>query len=560
MRKLLILIALISPPLRLAAGVAPSCDKSGEVCALLDSLDYALQRKEIYRQTQEERIDHLRQMLAAVRSDVDQQYYTQSRLAERYTAFQFDSALHYLSLNLDLARRMNWRHRYDETLLESAFLYTTAGFYLEASNLLAQLDTLALSDRLLGRYYTVRRRFCRESYEYARSTDLKRKLLSQRGYYTYKVMTSYPQDSDEFLFLLSEDQIENGHFEVADEAVNTLLQRVVPTERNYAICCYIKALISLYRGETGNYVLWLTRSAITDAQEAISDNASLSLLSRYFFEQGDIVRAFRYMQASMNDANFYNARLRPWQISNALTVIEDAYRIRQRRQHRIELVYIGVISLLFLVVGVVALIEIRQKRRISRMKEELQTANGRLNDYVARLSEINDRQLRLTGEIREANAVKEEYIALFLKACSEYIDRINEYRRAMRRKLTSGAVQEVARELKSTAMIDQYVDDFYRTFDTAFLKIYPDFVEKFNALLVEEGRIELKRGERLNTELRIFALIRLGIVDSSKIAALLRCSVNTIYSYRAKIKNNASVPREQFEECVRSIGAFLQDA
>ena len=172
------------------------------------------------------------------------------------------------------------------------------------------------------------------------------------------------------------------------------------------------------------------------------------------------------------------------------------------------------------------------------------------------LKQTNHRLSELNLSIAEANMVKEEYIGLFLSMCSDYIDKIAHIQRRVRKGIKSGSIAELNREFPSSDIIDAEKEHFYEVFDSAFLNLYPNFVEEFNSLLEPDGQIELRKGERLNTELRIFARIRLGITDSSKIALLLHYSVNTIYNYRAKVKNRAKCDRDDFEHIIRTIGSF----
>ena len=199
---------------------------------------------------------------------------------------------------------------------------------------------------------------------------------------------------------------------------------------------------------------------------------------------------------------------------------------------------------------------LRQNRKLNLARLELQQANNRLNISNKDLQHINKRLAGLNSQISEANEVKEEYIGIFLTMCSEYIDKIIDSRRHVRRLLRDGRVDELRKEYSPTDGDSRELEEFYRNFDTTFLQLYPTFIEDFNSLLDKEARIEPKKGELLTTELRIFALIRLGINDSSKIAALLRYSVSTIYNYRSKIKGHTLVSRDDFEERIKTIGAF----
>ena len=180
--------------------------------------------------------------------------------------------------------------------------------------------------------------------------------------------------------------------------------------------------------------------------------------------------------------------------------------------------------------------------------------NERISTTNQTLKQLNEQLASVNNDLSEANAVKEEYIALFLSMCSDYIEKLKAMQRSVRRKLSQGKSAELEKELSSSSLMDEELNNFYEMFDNAFLNLYPNFVEEFNALLKPESNIKPKGGGRLNTELRIFALIRLGITDSSRIASLLRYSVNTIYNYRARTKNNALTDRDTFEDRLMTIG------
>lgn len=209
---------------------------------------------------------------------------------------------------------------------------------------------------------------------------------------------------------------------------------------------------------------------------------------------------------------------------------------------------------LLLILLLVALIYIyRQMKKLADARNHLQTANNQLNALNEELRQMNTCLSATNVELSESNQIKEEYIARFIKLCSTYIDRLDAYRRMVNKKLSAGQIAELLKITRSQDAMDEELEELYVNFDTAFLHLFPDFVNKFNALLHEDGQIILKKGELLNTELRIFALIRLGIDDSSQIAEFLRYSVNTIYNYRAKVKNKACVSRDDFEKLVEQI-------
>lgn len=547
------LLVLASPTLRAATPNLQS--------GILSRLDEKIEQRDSYRAFHEEQIDHLKQILHRTSTTPEQRYDVHTMLIEAYEPYQFDSTLYYLDRNLELAQQTGSRYRTDETLLRLAHLYSTSGYYLEASEILYQkIDTTRLDRNLFGRYYLTFRRFLSEAHEYSGDKATSETAHQKMAYYTRRMLESYPRESDTHRLYLCEELLNNDEIDRADAILDSLLVKEPPTTRNYAIYAYTKSMIEGRRGHADEQIGWLARSACADLQSATRDNASLCLLSQILFlSLDDTDSAFRYIRVSMEDALFYHARLRPWQIASILPIIEQSYQARQKRQFRIVLGLSIALLALFLLSVFIAAVEIWQKHRIEQMRQELQQTNEQLNNYIRQLSEINEGQAILNDEILEANAVKEEYIGLFLGICSDYIDKLKEFQRTIRKKLAGGSSAEVQKELSSSALIDGYVEEFYNTFDNAFLHLYPNFVNEFNSLLRPDARIEPKKGKLLNTELRIFALIRLGINDSSKIAGLLRYSVNTIYNYRAKVKNNAAGSREDFEESIKKIGTFQHE-
>lgn len=527
----------------------------------LDELDRAISQREVYRAMHEQRIRNLKELLGGTEAGSLQQYSIHQKLVEAYEAYQFDSTLYYLGRNLEIAKKLGSSELRDETLLHIAHLSATSGHYLEAAQILnEQIDTAALAPSLRGQYYLTQRRFHSERGLYTRNPQEAADHFAREGYYTARLLTCYPEESEIHRRYLGDALLGAMELDRAEEVIDRLLATTPEATRSYAIYAYTKSLIMGHRGLADDQIIWLARSATADLQSATRDNASLNLLSQILFRsRNDIKSAFRYIQTSMDDAVFYNARLRPWQIASSLPIIEQAYSNQRREQLHLVIGLAAVLLALLIVLAFTLLREARRKRRVEQISHELQQANLRMTGYIERLSQINEEQSRLNNDIREANAVKEEYIGLFLGIYSDFIDRIKELQRSTRKRIAAGDTVRLQKEFASPHLIDNYIEEFYNTFDNAFLKLYPDFVEEFNSLLRPEARIELKEGKHLSTELRIFALIRLGITDSSKIAALLRYSVNTIYNYRAKVKSNALVERGSFEEQIKRIGSFRNE-
>jgi DNA repair exonuclease SbcCD ATPase subunit len=186
--------------------------------------------------------------------------------------------------------------------------------------------------------------------------------------------------------------------------------------------------------------------------------------------------------------------------------------------------------------------------------DELASANSQLAEQTEELSTLNSQLSTLNSQLSESNRVKEEYIGRFMSLCSQYIDKLDDYRKMVNKKMKNKELDELYRLSKSSELKEQEVEELLQNFDSVFLHLFPNFVNDFNALLQPEMQIHPKSENRLVTEIRIFALIRLGIEDSSKIAEFLHYSVNTIYNYRARIKNGALDNRESFERRVKMLG------
>ena len=316
---------------------------------------------------------------------------------------------------------------------------------------------------------------------------------------------------------------------------------------------YHRSLIYKYLGDKIREKQNLCLSAISDIRSAIKDHASLWMLAQLLYENGDMERAYQYMRFSWNATKFYNARLRSWQSADVLSLIDKTYQAMIEKQNdRLQQYLVLITALLVLLIGALGYIY-RQMKKLAVARNHLQTANHQLNQLNEELQQMNACLTSTNAELSESNQIKEEYIARFIKLCSTYINRLDAYRRMVNKKVSAGQIAELLKITRSQDALDEELEELYANFDTAFLHLFPDFVKKFNALLQDNEQIILKKDELLNTELRIFALIRLGIEDSSQIAEFLRYSVNTIYNYRAKVKNKARGSREDFEDLVRKI-------
>lgn len=476
-------------------------------------------------------------------------------LIDLYDKYQLDSTLMWLHHGITLAEKNNDSKRATSLKLKTSKMYSAAGFYDEANMLLMGEDTTKMDAETIRDYYLAAHSYHREMREYSPSTSIKTHSAQREEYYMDRLIAT-ETDSLEKHKLLCTKYGNLSDWDNLSKELDIVLPTLSPESEEFAYYSYLKALsVGDERGTPEEYMTHLALSARADMRSCNTDHASLSMLSEVLFYRGDVERAFRYITISLEDASFYNSRLRPWQVAAMLPIIENSYSEEIRKQQNRLTISIVAISLLLVCILLFSLQRSRRARQMEIAKMQLEEMNKRLEEYVTLLSEQNIKEHQLSADLSEANAVKEQYIALFLVICSNYIDQFKSYHNNVRKRLSKGSVESLQKELDSSSLIDNAEREFYTNFDNAFLNLYPMFVEEFNALLKDDSQITLKNPRVLNTELRIFALIKLGITDSSRIASLLRYSVNTIYNYRSGVKNNSKVSREDFEERVRRIGS-----
>ena len=524
----------------------------------LQKLDNALVESDTYDKQHLDKIEQLNDLLKMRNISLEHKYEIYNQLFQAYEVFQFNKALDALNKRYDIAVEMKDKSKQIDTDLDKAQLYSISGLFTEVDNIFSsKIDTLALTPTQLSKYYFIQQRYYRNlewKTGYARSEQERQDFSHKWQYYCNKLMETDHPSSELHQYVSMLYYMSQNAWHKAEEINEMLIAHCAQDSHSYAEYAYYRAAIYESWGKTNNALLWYIRSAIADVKSATKDTASVRILSEKLLPQ-DINRAFHYINVALENVIFYNAQLRHEDITAILPLIEKEYMLAQEQQQVETKKLLTIISLLAVALAIICMVVIYMYYRSVMARREIAVINKQIKQYNDSLSEINIRLKTVNTDLAEANEVKEEYIGLFLAMCSSYIDKLKSYQRNIKRKLTAGKYSEILTEVSSTDYIDTELKSFYEMFDKAFLQLYPNFVEEFNELLKPDKRIILSKDERLNTELRIFALIRLGITESSRIAALLRYSANTIYNYRARVKNYALDNREEFEEKIKTIGA-----
>ena len=339
-----------------------------------------------------------------------------------------------------------------------------------------------------------------------------------------KLLTVLPRRSPEYRFNEAEYHFLNGRTEVARVLLEEVMENKGISSKMRARAAHYLSSLAKGDGDIDAYTYYLAISATADVQSATREVASLQELGSTVYAAGDIDRAYTYLSSALDNAVECGAPLRMIESSRSLPIIERAHTANLAKTRRYVHYVIVAMSVLVLVLIIVLFV---LRHEMSKMKA-------------------------LQENLRAANTAKEVYISQFLQLCSIYMDKLNQFCKIATRKLAAGQADELYRMTKSGKFVEEQSREFYEVFDNAFLHIYPNFVGQVNALLREDSQITLAPGEELNTDLRILAFMRLGIEESARIAQILNYSLNTIYSYRNRLKARA-INRDTFEDDIMKI-------
>ncbi|WP_153637995.1 DUF6377 domain-containing protein [Prolixibacter sp. NT017] len=551
MRKLLLLLILFAGSWQMTM--------ASEIDSLLHQLDVTMKQRKQYEQVKLQKIKSIKSLLNDPGLSSSQRYYINNRILDEYIPFNFDSALHYIDLNFQLARDLDNETMLNETRINLSGILASSGRYKEALDILHEVDRKHLSEKLLPNYYHDFMHVYSDLNVYNQVKENAGKYYKLYKAYRDSVVKLLDPNSEAYLAIEEKQYRDAGEYDSCRWVNSKRLAMTQMGTREYSMITFDRSLSYQLQNNTEKREKYLILSAMSDIRAAVKDNASMAALSTILYHQNKIDRAYEYIKFSFEDAAYFNSRLRYMQISNILPVVTAAYQKKSDKQKAHLRNLLIIISLLSVVLLLSILFIYSQVKKLARARKDLQAVNLKLRDLNGHLSEANTQLNELNSQLSESNHVKEQYIGSFFSICSDYIDKLDGFRRNVNKQIADREVSELFERTKSKRLIEDEIREFYDNFDHTFLQIYPTFVEEFNALLKEDEQITVKKGEMLNTELRIFALIRLGISDSAAIAKLLRYSVNTIYNYRVKVKNRAVVPRDDFEDYVMKIGEFSSE-
>ena len=538
-----------------------------EIPQLLATLDSILVQTGELASQKELKIAQLKKKLSNA-ANFEEEFWINKMLYDESFVFNADSAMKYVDRNIQIATELKKKDWQDEWLINRSFMFAATGLLKEAGEVLEKVDSTSLSDGLKLSYYYQR------SYLYSHLGQYMgdQKQVNNKYYNEFENANKHmlalvrPKDPLYWWCVASCNELSPG-----DSLFSALENVVLSSHHNTRLdAMNAYGLSNMYKriGDKEKTMIYLIYSAMADLRVCNRDIASLQELSSLLYDAGDIDRAYAYMNYCLKAALLYPNRVRIINISTELDKIYANYQQRDIRWRNSLQNYLYVVTF-FSIILVLALIGLyRQTKKLRKSRTELDSANHSLNQHVVELSQMH-KQLALANQelqnlnellrsanqkLQESNDVKEEYIGYVFSICSNYISKLDEYRKNINRKLKTGQFEEARQLTDNSSLTQNELKDFYANFDAIFLRVYPDFVADLNSLLRPEEQILLKDASELNTEVRIYALVRLGINDSVKIADFLHCSPQTVYNHRLRMRNKAIIPKDKFAEAVRLLG------
>jgi len=512
--------------------------RAGDVDSLLKVLDGVITNRSVYLEAKEKQMAELKRERRDLRSDREV-FDKNAEIIHQYESFVCDSAKKYLRENLALATRLRDTTLVYETSIRLALVHAMGGQFLQSRDIFNSIDYNALPSYLKALYGWSKIKYLGNLVLSTDEPEERDGYCKERLAWRDSLINMFGVDSDLYRKEIAGRYQEMGNYKSALDIFLELFSKEKPETHDYAMMSKGLADIFEQLGDTEQYKRYLLLSAITDTRLAVKENESLLALAEKLYSEGDVNRAYRYMRAALEDANFYNSRFKNAQIARVYPIVEVSYlKMISEQQSRLRL-YLWCMALLAVVLGVVAVLVYKQRLAVSRSRAELAKINRRLE--------------RASGKLAEANLIRERYVGYFMHQCSLNVNKLDEFRRNVNRKIKANQIDDLY--VLSSRPLEKELEELYVNFDKAFLNLYPNYIEEFNGLLQPESRFSPPK-DQLNTPLRIFALIRLGITDMTQIANFLHYSVQTVYNYKSKVRKISLLTPEAFEEKVKKIGTL----
>ncbi len=513
---------------------------SENVDSLLKVLDKAIENREDYLNQRRQSIEELKAGLDTLNTH-RQIFDRNNQIIDRYESFISDSAKKYLDKNYEIARALGDKDLTNEVIIRMGLIYAMNGQFIQAHDMFERIDYASLPGHNQARYAWAQLKYLENMMLSTDDAPLREAYRQERLAWRDSLIRLFSEGSDLQLKEVASRYRDIGDYEKAFPMFKKIYEEQEPESHQAAMSA--KALADIYQlmGNEELQKYYLIVSSIGDIKQAVMENESLLTLAELLYSTGDIDRAYHYMQVALEDANLYNSSFKNAAIARVYPIVERSYMEQIKTQQKHLRIVMWIMAVLAVAVSFIALLLQRQRKAVTRSRADLLKVNERLE--------------RASVKLVEANLIRERYVGYFMHQCSLSVDKLDRFRINVNRKLKANKIEDAY--VLSSRPLEKELDELYQNFDKAFLNLYPNFIDEFNNLLRPEARFQLPQG-RLNTPVRIFALIRLGITDMTQIAGFLHYSVQTVYNYKSKVKKMSVLPPEEFEEKVKKIGTLAQ--
>ena len=497
----------------------------------LDSLDFYISRQSAYDEIKEDRIRKIKEEISLSGKNNLQLYDLYNLLFDEYRSYIYDSAYFYVEKLTRISAELNDRDKIVTSQVKLGFSYFSSGLFKEAFDVLNLVNVDSCNTETRIEYYTCKSRLYYDMADYNRSSGFRKNYIQTGNLIIDSAIVLIPYGSAQYWATLGLKNMKTDNHDAAVASFRKMIDTKNYSEHDLAIATSSIAYVLGLQGKIKEAREYWIKAAVSDVKSSVKETVALRNLAQLLYEEREIVPAVKYIRKALEDASFYNARHRQLEIGSILPIIEgERMNIIENQRDRIMVFSVFISVLLFALI--VALVVIWSSfKRLNIARQTIQDANDKLT---------------------EANKIKDEYIAYFFSQSSEFIEKMEMLQKWVNRKVAAKQFDGL-KNLPQNLSIAKEREALFERFDQIFLKLFPDFVHEFNKLMKPEEQIHLKKGELMNTDLRIYALIRLGINDNEKIASFLDYSVNTIYAYKTKIKSKATCPSDEFKRKVLEI-------
>ena len=549
MKQLLFLLLMLMMPLLTQS-------KTDEK-KLLERIDYMIDNDQYYQDIKEKELKQLK-LQAIEAEDSKTRLLFLDSIYHAYSAYRYDSAYAYMQRGLELAQKVNDTYYITLNQINQASILSVRGFYGMAKNKLESLNPDEMPHKQKLYYYFTYAWLYNYWESYAKGSNYAEEFRSQKKHYMNLLIQNFNEEdkhSAYYHYLMGEHiYLDNPTSKEGLNHYQKAMKMTPAKSRIHAMSAYGAARYYKLTGKFDLYEKYLVEASVSDGLCQLKETVALQKLAYYLFkkDENNSKRAAKYIQHTMEDAQFFNNRLRMIEISNILPVIAAAnQQAAERSRARILMGFIAV-SVTLIIIIILAFVNNRQKKKLKKNKQEIEEQNKKQIEMNGQLSEMNNQLTELNQQLIETNIKRETYLRLFMDISAAYISKLADYRKLVSRKIKANQAADLLKSLNTHKLEEEETQMFYNRFDKAFMELYPGFVTELNKLLLPESQLEVPTTHTLTTEIRIYALMRLGVTDSQEIATLLHYSTQTIYNYKSGMRAKA-INRDTFESDVNRL-------